>query len=351
MSAPWESPALLQPIADDRPCGENLEYTPTMAALETFRLFGQARPLDAIPDKDNGENWNPMPPEAQEWREIREKALEALAKSKDLRVLAHLGTALLRTDGIPAFSATLDVASQWLSSYWKEAYPLVEDDGIDRRNALNYFADQMAVVDAIRRVPLVKSPQHGTFSVRDIDLATGQMPVRAGDPRPDETQINAAFGAMPLDELTTLQKSVAGARAALQSIDARMRETAGSEATPSFDPLSAQLVKMDKVLRAQLAARPDGNGAMAADGEPGAAAAPGSASLGVIRTRQDAIRALDAVAAFFKQTEPSSPIPLFLERAKRLVSKDFLEVLADIAPEAVAQARAAGGLRQTEQGE
>jgi len=50
------------------------------------------------------------------------------------------------------------------------------------------------------------------------------------------------------------------------------------------------------------------------------------------------------VAAFFRQTEPSSPIPLFLERAKRLVSKDFLEVLADIAPEAVAQARAAGGL-------
>ena len=352
MSAPWESPALLQPIADDRPCGENLEYTPTMASLDTFKLFGQARPLDAIPDKEKGENWTPMPPEAQEWREIREKALEALGKSKDLRVLAHLGTALIRTDGLPAFSRTLDVASQWLSSYWKDAYPLVDDnDAVDRRNALNYFADQMAVVDGLRRLPLVKSPQHGTFSLRDIDLATGQMPVRPGDPRPDETQINAAFGAMPLDELTTLQKSVAGARAALQSIDARMRETAGSEATPSFDPLSVQLVKMDKVLRAQLAARPDGNGAMEGDGDTGVAAASGSASLGVIKTRQDAIRALDAVAAFFKQTEPSSPIPLFLERAKRLVSKDFLEVLADIAPEAVAQARAAGGLKQTDQGE
>jgi type VI secretion system protein ImpA len=54
---------------------------------------------------------------------------------------------------------------------------------------------------------------------------------------------------------------------------------------------------------------------------------------------------LDAVADFFRRTEPSSPIPLFLARAKRLVSKDFLEVLADIAPEAVAQARAAGGLK------
>ncbi len=54
--------------------------------------------------------------------------------------------------------------------------------------------------------------------------------------------------------------------------------------------------------------------------------------MGAIRSRQDAIRALDAVAEFFRRNEPSSPIPLFVDRAKRLVSKDFLEVLADIAP-------------------
>ena len=34
-----------------------------------------------------------------EWIEIRDQALGALAKSKDLRLLATLGTALLRTDG------------------------------------------------------------------------------------------------------------------------------------------------------------------------------------------------------------------------------------------------------------
>ena len=69
---------------------------------------------------------------------------------------------------------------------------------------------------------------------------------------------------------------------------------------------------------------------------------------GAIRSREDAIRALDAVAEFFRRNEPSSPIPLFIDRAKRLVSKDFLEVLADVAPDAVAQARAAGGFRQSE---
>jgi hypothetical protein len=36
---------------------------------------------------------------------------------------------------------------------------------------------------------------------------------------------------------------------------------------------------------------------------------------------------------------------LIVDRAKRLVAKDFLEVLADVAPDAVQQARWAAGLR------
>src|SRR5262249_55433489 len=47
---------------------------------------------------------------------------------------------------------------------------------------------------------------------------------------------------------------------------------------------------------------------------------------------------------------PSSPIPLFVERAKHLVAKDFLEVLADIAPDALAVAKSAGGLKGEESG-
>src|SRR5690242_21313615 len=38
---------------------------------------------------------------------------------------------------------------------------------------------------------------------------------------------------------------------------------------------------------------------------------------------------------FRSASEPSSPIPLLLERAKRLVAKDFLEVLAELAPDAL----------------
>jgi len=350
MSARWEGEELLlQPITPDKPCGESLEDTELLASFDTYRLFGQSRPLDAPAEPT--EKRIPKPPESPEWVEIRDKASEALKKSKDLRLLAHLGTALLRTDGVPGFAAALIVASQWLESNWTQTYPLVDEDAILRRNALNCFADPMAVVDGLRRIPLVRSRQHGTFSLRDIDIATHQMQPGDGDAQVDENQLRAAFESMPLAALTLLYDSVTGSVAALQKIDATMRESAGSEATPSFDLLSAQLAKMGQALRAQLALRPDSavSAAAALDSGADSGAGGGPAISGVVKSRQDAIRALDAVSAFFRQTEPSSPIPMFLERAKRLVSKDFLEVLADIAPEAVAQARAAGGLKQSEE--
>src|SRR5262249_21168410 len=109
-----------------------------------------------------------------------------------------------------------------------------------------------------------------------------------------------------------------------------------------FEPLVAQLKGVTRVVLEQLAARPDGGGGAVADEAGGAA--PGRA-VGVVRSREDAIRALDAVANFFRTTEPSSPVPMFVERAKRLVSKAFLEVLADVAPGALGEARTAGGVK------
>ena len=78
----------------------------------------------------------------------------------------------------------------------------------------------MAVVDGLRRVPLVSSRQHGTFSLRDIDIATHQLLPGEGDAQVDENQVNAAFAAMPIDELTQLHDSVVSAVASLHKIDA-----------------------------------------------------------------------------------------------------------------------------------
>lgn len=65
---------------------------------------------------------------------------------------------------------------------------------------------------------------------------------------------------------------------------------------------------------------------------------------GEINSREDAIRVLDMVSNYFKRNEPSSPVPLLLERAKRLVAKDFMEILRDLTPDGVKQAEEISGV-------
>ena len=59
---------------------------------------------------------------------------------------------------------------------------------------------------------------------------------------------------------------------------------------------------------------------------------------GPIRNREDCVKALDLVADYFRKQERSSPVPLLLDRTKRLMTKDFLEIMQDLAPDGVSQA-------------
>lgn len=340
---------LIEPLSADAPCGVDLEDSPALSALDATRLFGQSESFEALPakpDPDDKDREKPKEKPPLDWSFIKTSSYEALAKSKDLRLLTYLGAALLRTDGLPAFCETLSVGSAWLETFWPEVYPRIDEDAIARRNALNCFADPMAVVDRVWRMPLVASRQHGRFGLRDIDLATGFAPIGKDEAKPDENMVRAAFGEMPIEELTALEASVSNGIGALNTIDGRMRSEGGPDVAPDFDALTAHLVRMKHFLRAQLEAR-TGTAVASGTGDGSGAAAVAYAG-GAIKSHQDAIRALDAVADFFRRNEPSSPVPMFLERAKRLVAKDFLEVLADIAPEALPAVRAVGGIRQSE---
>lgn len=346
MSATWDGP-LLEPLSPDAPCGKNLEDTDTLSALDVYQIFGQTS-LEP-PKREPGD---PVPKEARKsdrppnWAQIRDEALTALGVSKDLRALTHFGAAVLRTEGIPAFARTLGVASHWLAVYPTQVYPLIDEDALFRQNALNCFADPVAVIDGLRRMPIVSHRQHGRFSLRDLEIASGQTTPVGDEPPPDAGQIDAAFNATELAELKAFVEAIEGGLTALSAMDAAMRTASNGEFVPTFDPLSLQFKKMAAAVKARIAGHPSATAADAGEaaGEAGTAT-PGLVAVGAIRSRQDAIRALDAAAEFFRRNEPSSPIPLFLDRAKRLVSKDFLEVLADVAPDALPQARSAGGLR------
>ena len=246
------------------------------------------------------------------------------------------------------FAQTLGVAATWLEMYWPTLYPPIDEDALERRNALNCLGDLMAVVDRVRRLPVVESRKYGRFSLRDLELISGQVTPAEGENVPDQASVDAAFADTTPDALSELESACGLALEAVEAIENRMRDEGGIEMVPEFDGLSTQLTKMRRLLQEKVGQRRPGedvvDGGSASEGE-GDAEGGGGYRGGAIRSRAEAIRALDAVADYFRRTEPSSPVPLMVDRAKRLVSMDFLEMLAEIAPDAVPSARAAAGLK------
>jgi hypothetical protein len=107
----WQGEELLLPISPDQPCGASLEDTVLLASFDALRLFGQPESPEAPPDPADRDKETRKGKQPFEWAVIRGNALDALATSKDLRLLAYLGAAMLRTDGLPAFFRTLTIAS------------------------------------------------------------------------------------------------------------------------------------------------------------------------------------------------------------------------------------------------
>ena len=331
---------LCEPVSVDAPCGIDLEDTQLLASFDAFRVFGSD--TSVRPDID--------------WPGVRTQALKALAQSRDLRLLTHLAAATLRVEGIKAFCVVLTVADCWLTRCWDLVFPRVQDDALLRKNALNCLADPMAIVAPLRRSPIISQRQFGTFTLRDVELASGQLEATDTDRNaPGAAQIEAALAAAPLEELSILVGELGAAGVALDNMVANMQHHAGPQSAPEFTALAKPLARIRKVLTEHLAAREAGPQALlsageadifsGADGAAGDEVSVAADGVEIIKSRQEAIRAIDAAVLFFRRYEPSSPVPLLLERARRLVSKSFMEVLEDIAPEGVPQAKVVGGIR------
>ena len=323
---------LAEPIAPEAPCGESLEDTPTLAAFDAYRLFGQLTARDNDVD----------------WRDVRSASLAALARSKDFRVLAHLAAATAHGESLSEALQVFPLIQQWLESYWDEVYPRIDSDAIMRKNALGDFADRVAVIDGLRRLPLVVHPQLGSFSLRDIDIVTGAQANPDPDNQPrSQNELEAALKNSDARPLAHISSLAAKARASLEASQEIMRVRGGnSSATPQLEALLAQLTRIQQIIGPRLAESAESEYQTSETGSDASSGSAQTVAVGAIKTRQDAIRALDAVASYFRCNEPSSPVPLIVERAKRMVTMDFLEVLADLAPDALEQARKAAGVRE-----
>lgn len=337
---------LLTPISDDAPCGDNLEYDPAFGELE--------RTAQRTPERVMGDTV--IPAEDPNWNDVLEQALALLDRTRDLRVASHLVHAALKTGGLTAFSSGITLIHRLLNDYWDSVHPQLDKDDNDdptlRINSLSALNDRAGVVGSLSRCPLVQSRTIGKVSLRQIRIAGGEIPPTADEASSslDSALIDAAFLDGDIDELKANADAVQTALDELKALSAHVSDQVGASYAPDLGALTAELQAVRRVMAEQLARRGIGDGVAAEDAAAGASAAGGAqpVAVGDIRSREDVVRVLDRVCDYFHKNEPSSPVPLLLKRAKRLVSKDFMDILRDLTPDGVSQAELIGGLNKEE---
>lgn len=333
---------LLQPIQPDAPCGGNLEYDPAFGEME--------RSATGKPEQQFGDKI--IPGEEPNWRDVSRNAAGLLKRTKDLRAAVLLARAELALSGLISFAAVLELIRGYVGQYWDNVYPQLEpDDDNDpalRVNTLESLCDEDATLNLLRLTPLVSSRTVGRFNLRDIAVADGEAKAAsdATDP-PDWAVIHAAFADCPAEELSANAAAIRVSVEHLVEIEKGFSDRVGSGNGVSFQPLKTVLKAVDKIYTDQLIKRGLEQN-LASDEEvpgPGEAVAVKQLSTGEINSRQDVVVTLDRICEYYAKHEPSSPLPLLLQRCKRLVTASFLEIIQDVIPEAMSQAEAIGGRR------
>lgn len=333
---------LAQPISDDLPCGEDLEYDPVFQQMEVM--------MQVTEEQEFGDTI--IPGTGPDWKGVAQQVDDLNYRTRDLRVLTNGALADLNLNGLKAFSDALEALNNCMENFWDVIYPELDvDDNNDatmRFNTLQLLNDREVVCAGLENVALIEIKGLGAFSLHSIELAEGKTSPVGDEDVPDTALIQGAFGDTDAELLTELGEGVGGSITQLNRAAEIWSRLATDSQSLSIENTLKVLNEIYQAIEryAPIAAASAFDGEVGEEGGVERVPAKAESVSGMINDRTDVIRMLDKLCEFYSVHEPSSPIPMILRRAQRLVPKSFIEILEDIAPDGISQAQIIGGISE-----
>jgi type VI secretion system protein ImpA len=341
--------ALLAPLPGESPQGTDLreDYS---AGSPYFRLRdarSEARDAEKAAERGESDAADPTPM----WRSVRDLGVTCLTgAAKDLEVAAWLTEALLRLNGLSGLTAGALLMKGLAEQYWDVLYPLPDEYGVETRVApvtgLNGRDGAGSLIQPLYKIPL--------FTRRDGTIVTlyhWHQSEELGGRDAARRQQRIAAGAIPFDELETeargfgprlfgpLREVAASAHDAWQGMADLLDGKAGRDgpSTTQVRDLLARIVGIATRFAPPEAAPAEAEavGEVAPDGSTATVAVAGMPvrGAGPIATREDALKALSDIAAWFRRSEPHSPLSYTLDEAVRRGRLTWPELLEEVVQE------------------
>lgn len=321
---PIDLQGLLTPRDPAHPSGDDLAYRPDF--VELMQLAA------GTPEVEYGS----MRLAATEppWAEIETRAGTLLTESRDLRLATLLARALLARHGIEGLAAGLGLIAGLLRLDWEGVHPRLDpEDALDPTERINILLELSAPAFLTRlgATPVIELPLLGRLTLTALTPEAGADGGRGG--LTQESLAAALRDAEPALVDAAAQRLVDCLTAA-QSIEHSVNTCTACAHSLSLAPLADALEPALGLLcqggRHAPAAVAEASDTVAGIG-------------GGITSRADIARQIDRICDYYRQHEPASPVPILLQRARRLLDMDFLEIMADLAPNALPDIQALSG--------
>lgn len=303
---------LLHPIHADAPCGEDMSFAPE------FDRIAELRRTDD-PTLAQGEWVREL--KSADFPAVRTLCNDLLAtRTKDLRLAGWLAEAQTRIDGFAGLAQGLELCAALCERYWGGLHPQPDEGDYEQRAGnLSWLLQQ--VVEAAHTVPVLQgtSLRCGRRVIESVRARKDAADVGSG---PAQDSIAQALAQTPAPQLLAQPPALEAALAALGElqavVDARLTDG------PAFAPAREALQDSLHLARRLLRERGLDNAAEPALATPTgtvagllAAAAGTTPEIGGVpfKTRAQALAQLREVAAFFRRTEPHSPVAYLADKA------------------------------------
>ena len=319
---------LLAPVSEESPVGEDLAYDPERAEIE--QAFESSVSMDITGAETAASD--------VDWRQIIGLIEKQSRQTKDIWLAVYLCRAGARSGDLAVLATGTDYLAGLCEQYWETMHPALDEYGFQgRKGPCESLANVAAFLGPLKRVVLLRHSRLGAFTGGDFER------FRAGAENENGYGLfRALLNETPEDELTAIAARLEGIAATIKRADAVLEANAEGDTSVNFRATYETLEEIRRSVLSFTAAAP---GSEDAAGDDGASVSGGGSDgggggpriAGRVDSRDDVIKALDAIADYYRRKEPISPVPLALARARGWVDADFMSVMADIAPDSLSE--------------
>lgn len=329
----------LKDIEGETVCGDDLQYDAEFTHLEQD-IKGKSEQVmgDTVVEAE--------PPN---WREIKKQTDALLSRSIDLRILIYHLRALIALQGFSGLEDGLQLIHAVVENRWESLYPQLDpdddNDPTERINILSELCDYDSLLRPLQQIPVLEAKAVGKFNFREISIASGKSSATSTEHAVNQATIDAAIQDSAVEDLQQRLQTISNSLDYLNQLEAIMTDYVGVGDAASFAELRHFLKDTKTFLLAALSKRGVGSDdTVEANDDPMVGSTTVSTATytqsiaGAINNNQDVIKALNLVCEYYAKNEPSSPVPMLLGRAVKLVGKTFMEALKDLAPAGIEEA-------------